>query len=115
MGFGPEQSLSWSHGAHSLSRDLPEVFEGLLGRRGLAVDYCRSKDTDRGGTRKIFLLLLFFLFLSFSLDVVVFNIFKFFSILKTFSIFTLHFFFLFWFFFLIVFKCFMFSVLFFFN
>ena len=37
-----------------------EVLEGLRGRRGLVVAHCGSKDTDRGGPRKIFLLLWFF-------------------------------------------------------
>ena len=36
-----------------------EVLEGLLGRQGLALAPCRRKDTDRGSSRKIFLLLLF--------------------------------------------------------
>ena len=42
-----------------------EVLEGLLGRHGLALAHYGSKDTDRGGPRKIFLLLLFFLYISF--------------------------------------------------
>ena len=37
-----------------------EVLEGLLGRQGLALANFTSKDTERGGPRKIFLLLLFF-------------------------------------------------------
>ena len=41
--------------------NYPEVLEGLLGRRGLALAHCGSKDTDRVGPRKIFFLLLFFL------------------------------------------------------
>ena len=36
-----------------------EVLEGLLGRQGLALATCRRKDTDRGSSRKMFLLLLF--------------------------------------------------------
>ena len=36
-----------------------EVLEGLLGRQGLVLAPCRRKDTDRGSSRKIFLLLLF--------------------------------------------------------
>ena len=35
-----------------------EVLEGLLGRQGLALAHCGGNDTDRGGPRKIFLLLL---------------------------------------------------------
>ena len=37
-----------------------EVLEVLMGRWGLAVAHWGSKDTDRGGPRKIFLILLFF-------------------------------------------------------
>jgi len=36
-----------------------EVLEGLLRRQGLALAPCRRKDTDRGSSRKMFLLLLF--------------------------------------------------------
>ena len=44
-----------------------EVLEGLLGRQGLALAHCGSKETDRGVHRKIFLLLLFlFCFILFS-------------------------------------------------
>ena len=39
-----------------------EVLEGLLGNWGLAVPHCGSKDTNRGGTRKILLLYFFCLF-----------------------------------------------------
>ena len=46
---GPETSL--------------EVLEGLLGRWGLTVAHCGSKNTDRGGTRKILLLQFFGCFL----------------------------------------------------
>ena len=42
-----------------------EVLEDLLGKRGLAVAHCGSKDTYRGSPGKTFLLLLFFLFVSF--------------------------------------------------
>ena len=44
-----------------------EVLEGLLRRRGLALGHCGSKDTDRGGPRRIFLVLtLFFCFVLLS-------------------------------------------------
>ena len=41
-----------------------EVLEDFLGRLGLALAHCGSKNSDRGGSGKIFLLLLFF-FVSF--------------------------------------------------
>ena len=59
-----------------------EVFEGLLRRWGLAVAHCGNKETDRGGPRKIFLLLLFlFCFVLFSCWWYCFIIFHFFTLL----------------------------------
>ena len=65
VGVGPGQSLSCSHSAHSRSKIHLEAQEGLLGRWGLAVSHCGSKNTARGGTRKRFLALLFFFSVSF--------------------------------------------------
>ena len=51
--------MNWPHSAHSRYKDLPRGIVGPLGRWRMAVAHCGSKDTDIGGPRKTFLLLLF--------------------------------------------------------
>ena len=60
MGVRPGQSLSWTHSAHSRSRDLSRGIRRPPGEAGIGSGLLWEQGHRQGGLRKIFLLPLFF-------------------------------------------------------